>query len=108
MSDLIYKGETLSIVLRCLDGAGEPVELAGKEVEVLMSDRRGKTVFWYSTTSAGTTNVQVEGHYVICGVSQQVMAELRGVYLLEIRVSGGGITQIAQVPGVKILDSILG
>lgn len=108
MGGTIYRGETLTVVLRCRDLAGGHVDLAGKEVDVVMADRRGRVVFRYSTQDEAGRPLTVEGHFVLCRMESRDMALLQGVYLVEIRVGSGGIVQVAQVPGVRILDSLTG
>lgn len=108
MSGTIYRGETLTVVLRCRDQSGEPVAMAGKTVDVVMTDRRGQVVFRYSTQDETGRPLTVEGHFVLCRMESRDMALLQGVYLVEIRVESDGMVQVAQVPGVRILDSVTG
>lgn len=108
MSGTIYRGETLAVVLRCRNQAGGAVDMAGKEVDVVMADRRGRVVFRYSTHDEAGRPLAVEGHFVLCRMASGDMAMLQGVYLVEIRVGSGGVVQVAQVPGVRILDSLTG
>lgn len=108
MSGTIYRGETLTVVLRCRNRVGEPVDMTGKAVDVVMTDRRGKVIFRYSTQDEESRPLTVEGHFVLCRLESQDMALLQGVYLVEIRVGNDGTVQVAQVPGVRILDSVTG
>lgn len=108
MSELIYRGESLSVVLRCRDRKGEAVDMTGKRADVVMTDRRGETVFWFSTHDAERKGVDVDGNYLSCRLDPSDMAGLQGVYMVEIRVEDGGMVQIAQVPGVRVLDSVTG
>ena len=108
MSGTIYRGETLTVVLRCRDQAGEPVDMTGKRVDVVMTDRRERVIFRFSTQDEESRALTVEGHFVLCRLASKDMALLQGVYLVEIRVENDGMVQVAQVPGVRILDSVTG
>lgn len=108
MGETIYGGETLTVVLRCRDRAGEPVDMASKAVDVVMTDRRERVLFRYSTHDEESKPLAVEGHFVLCRLESKDMSRLQGVYLVEIRIGGDGMVQVAQVPGVRILDSVTG
>lgn len=110
MSEDIYRGESSTIVLRCRDAKGAAVPMAGKRVEVIMAGRRGETVFRFCTDEEkeACKNISVSANYLFCQITPGEMSALQGVYMVEIRVSHGGIVQIAQLPGVRILDSIMG
>lgn len=108
MGGMIYRGETLTLVLRCRNQAGEAVDMSGKEVDVVMTDRRERVLFRYSTYDEESRALTVKGHFVLCRLESKDMASLQGVYLVEIRVGNDGLVQVAQVPGVRILDSVTG
>lgn len=108
MSEIIYRGESATIVLRCCNRDGQAVAMAAKEVLVLMVDRRGGTVFEFSTAATGSRKIIVDRNYLLCTLTYLDMSRLQGVYLVEIRVKEGEVVQIAQLPGVRIHDSITG
>lgn len=108
MNDEIYRGESQTIVFRCHDGNQNPVDMTGKNVIVVMADRRNKVVFEYTTEDKGKWKVEVEGNFIFCKVSYIDMQRLKGIYMIEIRVKENDIVQIAQVPGNQVLDSITG
>lgn len=106
MMDEIFSGESQTIVLRCRDANGEPVAMYGRVAEVVMADRFGHVIFDFSTEKEGNRRMEVEDHYLLCPVSAADMAKLKGVYLIEIRVTEGDSVQITQVPGIRVLDCI--
>lgn len=112
MSEEIYRGESLTIILRCRDKKGEAVDMTGKTTQVVLCDRRKHVVFIFSTAtpvSDGVGEIEIRGNHLLCRLTSSDVARLHGVYLLEIRVdNGSGIIQIAQVPGVRILDTVTG
>lgn len=109
MSEDIYRGESSTIVLRCRDAKGAAVPMTGKRVEVVVADRLGVPVHYFSTEEKeGCKNISVSENYLFCQLTPGEMSALQGLYLVEIRVGDGGMVQIAQVPGVRILDSITG
>lgn len=78
MGETIYRGETLTVVLRCRDRAGEPVDMAGKAVDVVMTDRRERVLFRYSTHDEESRPLTVEGHFVLCRLESKDMSRLQG------------------------------
>lgn len=108
MSESIYRGESLTIVLRCRDHEGEGIDMSGKKVDVEMVDRKGKTVYSFSTDEGALNRVTVDGCYLLCHLAYPETKGLQGVYVVEVRVEEEEIVSIAQLPGVRILDSFIG
>lgn len=113
MSEEIFKGESITIILRCRDRKGVAVDMTDKTTQVVLCDRRKRIVFTFSTATPvmeGVGEIEIlEKNHLLCRLTSADAARLQGVYLLEIRVeSGNGVVQIAQVPGVRIQNSITG
>ncbi len=108
MTEEFFKGESVCIVLRCRKRDGSPEDMSGKRIDVVMTDSRGGIVFQFSTREYSRYPIRVEGHYLFCPLSYSEMRNVQGVYLVEIRVQDGDVVQIAQVPGVRVLDSVTG
>lgn len=105
----IFRGESVCVVFRCRNRDGEPEDMSGKVVDVVMTDVNGVVVFSFSTRDDdGRRDIRVEGNYLFCPLSYGEMRSIRGVYMVEIRVQEGDVVEIAQVPGVRILDSVTG
>lgn len=104
----IFRGESLYIVLRCRDRNGNAEDMSGKKVDVVMSDYAGRICFTFSTYDESWRKITVEGNYLLCPVSYGDMRDVRGIYMVEIRVKEGDCVRIAQVPGVRVLDSETG
>lgn len=108
MSEEIYSGETATLILRCRDAKGEPLDMAGMRADVVMTGRRGNILIHFSTSDPALRPVETMGNYLLCRLSSDDMARLRGLNLVEIRINRGGMVSIAQLPGVRVLDSITG
>lgn len=104
----IFRGESVCIVFRCRNRDGEPEDMTGKEVNVVMSDPDGRIVYFFGTGDGYARPIRVEGNYLYCPLTYLEMGRFRGVYMVEIRVREGDIVSIAQVPGVRVLDSVMG
>ncbi|MCM1031548.1 MAG: hypothetical protein NC410_08950 [Oscillibacter sp.] len=104
----IFRGESLYIVLRCRDRNGNPEDMSGKKVDVMLFDAEGNMCFGFSNYDENWAKITVEGNYLLCPIAYESMRDVRGVYMLEIRVKEGDCVRIAQVPGVRVLDSETG
>lgn len=108
MSENIHRGESLTIVLRCRDPEKEGIDMSGKKVDVQLVDRKGKTIYSFSTDEGALNRVTVEGCYLLCHLAYSEMKGLQGVYMIEVRIEEEGVVRIAQLPGIRILDSFIG
>lgn len=112
----LFKGESLTIVLRCHNRDGEAENMEGRKVDVVMTDKNGQMVFNFTTHKKEDTEeevdrrsqIEVKENYLLCPIPYEKMKEIQGVYMVEIRVQQGDFVKIAQVPGVRVLDSITG
>lgn len=107
--DNIFKGESVCIVFRCRNRSGEPEDMTGKGVDVVMTNVNGAVVFSFSTRKDdGRRDIRVDGNYLFCPLSYMEMRNVQGVYMVEIRVQDGDVVEIAQIPGVRVLNSVTG
>lgn len=105
----IYRGESLNMVFRCKRSCGEPMDMAGAEISVLLRDTSGEVVYRFSTRpSGGEKQVSVEGNVVMCRLTKEETAVLSGGYVMEVKVTKGDLTMIDVVKGIKVYDSVIG
>lgn len=105
----IYQGETLNLVFRCFNKDGSAAFLEGADVSVMLTDGFGDVAYRFSTLDLeGVKPVTVDGHFVICRLSEEDMSRLSGVYTIEVKVTKGGVVMIEKVKGVKIYGSVIG
>ena len=97
------------MVFRCKHSCGEPIDMEGAEVSVLLKDSFGEVAYRFSTRpAANVKRVEMEGNVVMCRLSREETVPLSGSYALEVKVTKGDLTMIDIVKGIKIYDSVIG
>lgn len=105
----IYQGESLNLVFRCRNKAGEEVEMETMDVSVLLRDSFGKVVYRFSTLNLpGVKKVEIAGNIVLCRLNEEEMSGLAGIYVIEVKVSKEDLVMIEMVKNVKIYRSVIG